>query len=243
MTALESALRTYQELADRYDRQKEPKQRDLFLVLAADAALAVGKGMEAERLRERLLLGSPHNLLKPFDSFVEALQSPDIQLYIADLKRQFPPDLAGRLLEAQREKDSGPDLLFGDLPSNTMEPDLKLYRLLEQQEKPAPPPPPVLRAPATAKSSTPMPAAARAPNPPAAATTQRTSLPPKPIPLAPVKPAARSPYEPLSQAKAATTAEEDAGRDSWIALLLFVLSLAAVLGLAGYTFVKPCLGP
>jgi hypothetical protein len=242
MTALESALRTYQELADRYDRQLEPKQRDLFLVLAADAALAVGKGDEAERLRGRLLQGSPHNLLKPFDSFVEALQSPDIQLYIADLKRQFPPDLAGRLLEAQREKDRGPDLLFGDLPSNTMEPDLKLYRMLEQQEKPAPSPPPVVRPAAASKSTTPLPAAARSnPSPPPAPRTPERS---KPIPLAPVKASTRSPYEPLpAPPKPEATAEDDASGDSWIALLLFVLSLAAVLGLAGYTLIKPIIVP
>src|SRR5262249_36287261 len=102
---LETTLRIYQELADRYDRQREAKQRDLFLVLAADAAHAMGREEEAERLRARLLRASPHNLLRPFSSFAEALSSPDIQLYIADLKRQFPAELAERLLQAQRDQD------------------------------------------------------------------------------------------------------------------------------------------
>jgi hypothetical protein len=242
MTTLESALKTYRELADRYDQQKEPKQRDLFLVLAADAALAVGKQDEAERLRGRLLRGSPHNQFKPYDSFVDALQSPDIQLYVADLKRQFPPDLASRLLEAQKEKDGGPDLLFADLPSASLEPDLKLYRMLEQQEKPVPPPPPVPR-PSASKTTTPIPAASARPSSPPPAPALRPSAPPKPIPLAPVKAVARSPYEPLpAKPKTDAPADDDAAGDSWIALLLFVLSLVAVVAAAGYTFLKPFLG-
>src|SRR4051794_4519800 len=96
----EGTLRVYEELAERYGQIKEPKHRDMFLALAADAALGQGKTSEAERLRKRLLEVSPHHLLTPYGSFAEALLSPDVQLYLADLKRQFPPDLAQRLLRA-----------------------------------------------------------------------------------------------------------------------------------------------
>lgn len=88
----------YEELAQRHERQQEARQRDIFLVLAADAALAAGNGAEAERLRKRLLQLSPHSLLRPYVSFAEALKSSDIQDYVADLRRLFPPSQAEKLV-------------------------------------------------------------------------------------------------------------------------------------------------
>lgn len=112
----ESHQRIYEELADQYDRKGEPRQRDLFLALAADAALAGGRPDEAERLRARLLQFSPHNLLRPFASFAEALASPDIKDYLGDLRRQYPPDQAVRLLTSQT----------GETPANSDRPVFKL---------------------------------------------------------------------------------------------------------------------
>ena len=89
---------TYEELAGVCDRQQESRQRDIFLVLAADAAFRAGCRDEAERLRLRLLALSPHSLFRPFDSFADALQSSDIEDYLADLRRQFPPEQAVKLL-------------------------------------------------------------------------------------------------------------------------------------------------
>lgn len=94
----EAQQRLYEELADINDRKREAKQRDIFLILAADAAFADGRPEDAERLRIRLLQFSPHNLLRPFPSFTEALRSPDIHDYVADLRRQYPPDQAEKLL-------------------------------------------------------------------------------------------------------------------------------------------------
>jgi len=96
--------RVYEELADGYHRQGDARQRDVFLTLAADAALACGHVDEADRLRLRLLQFSPHNLLKPYGSFAEALRSRDIQDYLADLRRQYPPEKAVALLGDQAGK-------------------------------------------------------------------------------------------------------------------------------------------
>ena len=41
----------YEEFADKYDRQGDARQRDLFLVLAADAAYTASSADQADRLR------------------------------------------------------------------------------------------------------------------------------------------------------------------------------------------------
>lgn len=98
MMSVENAIITYQDLADREDRQGSPQLRDRFLLLAADAALSGGETSVAEGLRERLLEANPHHMIKPYPSFEEALQAPDFSSYIADLRSQYPPEEAARLL-------------------------------------------------------------------------------------------------------------------------------------------------
>ena len=95
----------YEELAQRHERQREARQRDIFLVLAADAALAAGRGDEAERLRKRLLQLSPHSMLRPYASFEEAMQSSDIQDYVGDLRKLFPPSQTAKLLHGGNGKN------------------------------------------------------------------------------------------------------------------------------------------
>jgi hypothetical protein len=73
--------------------------RDRFLVLAADALFAAGNKDEAERLRARLLAGNPHHLLRPYDSLAQALAAADVRNYIDGLKRHYPREKAGQLLE------------------------------------------------------------------------------------------------------------------------------------------------
>src|SRR5262245_20075881 len=99
--------RTYTDLADLYDRQGQLRQRDWFLVLAADTAQAAGQPAEADRLLGRLLGLNPHHFLKPFRSFAEALQSPDVLGYVANLRRNYPPERAADLLHAEERKSSG----------------------------------------------------------------------------------------------------------------------------------------
>src|SRR5439155_19591160 len=102
MQQIEQHQTLYEDLADHYDRKGEARQRDVFLTLAADAAHQAGRGDQAERLRGRLMQVSPHNLLRPYPSFADALHSQDIQDYIADLRRQYPPDQALTLMRTLR---------------------------------------------------------------------------------------------------------------------------------------------
>src|SRR5438105_1343646 len=124
----EQTRQVYERLAEWYDREGQPKLRDWFLVLAADAAQTAGHAAEAERLRNRLLQRNPHHLLKPFASFAEALRSPDVQGYVADLRRTYPPAAAEQLLRSQQAK-GGPTPAVADLLTPPPEePELKVYR-------------------------------------------------------------------------------------------------------------------
>jgi hypothetical protein len=121
----------YEELARRCEEQHEARRRDIFLVLAADAAFAAGRADDAERLRMRLLQLSPHSLLCPYASFADALQARDIQDYIADLRRLHPPEQAEQLLRDA----SGKKAKEGDTA-----PPVPIYRFQDAPPRPAPPP-------------------------------------------------------------------------------------------------------
>jgi hypothetical protein len=107
----------YEELAQRYEREQEPRQRDNLLVLAADSALTAGRGEDAERLRQRLLQLNPHHLLRPFSSFAEAMETSDIQDFVTDLRRQYPPEYAQRLL-GKASENNGPSVSRPAPPMN-----------------------------------------------------------------------------------------------------------------------------
>jgi hypothetical protein len=208
----------YEELASWYDRQGQAKLRDWFLVLAADAALAQGRADQAERLRQRLLHVNPHHLLRPFGSFAEALRSPDVQGYIADLRRNYPPETADQLLQSTCRQ-------VGEQQAATPaeEPELKVYR--ETPTEPAPIPRarttksrPEVSLPASAVPATP---------------AQRM-----PTPVAWTRPSA--PVARAQPPKAAVIDEEEPGvLGYWVATLLFVLMLLLGIGLAAYAFVGP----
>lgn len=100
-----TAAQTYEQLAERFEREQEPRQRDDFLVLAADAAHHDSRLDEAERLRRRLLEFNPHHMLRPFASFADALETPDVRDFVAALQRQYPLDYARSLLPGNA--DSG----------------------------------------------------------------------------------------------------------------------------------------
>ena len=102
-------LSVYRELADSYDRLGQASMRDRFLILAADAALEAGQDAEAECLRQRLLQGSRHHMLRPYSSFAEAVRAADVQTYLRDLKVNYPPEVAQQLLESlQNAPGTGP---------------------------------------------------------------------------------------------------------------------------------------
>ena len=98
MAAAPPSFELYRELADAYERLGQATMRDRFLMLAADAALQAGQANEAERLRQRLLSGSRHHMLKPYSSFAEAANAPDVQTYLRDLRLNYPPEVARQML-------------------------------------------------------------------------------------------------------------------------------------------------
>jgi hypothetical protein len=245
MASAEQVRQVYEDLAYHYDRQGQAKQRDWFLVLAADSALFAGRPDEAERLRGRLLHANPHHLLRPFDSFADALKSPDIQGYVADLRRIYPPDAAAQLLQEQRQLAAATapaDRTFrpvskasttalAGLARSQEEPEVQVFRLetLADEPRTAPPPRP-------------------APVPPVAPPKPLTASPavglprerPSPRPLASRLPTpAAIPWTVPPPTDA--TPEETDPMSAWVALTLFVILLVSGLGLAGYVLVRPLL--
>src|SRR3981081_4663597 len=98
MDPRENLLRIYKELADWYEKRRQPPMRDRFLVLAADAALLANRPDEAENLRLRLLRLNPHHMLKPYASLAQALKAPDVVTYIKDLRVNYPANVAEDLV-------------------------------------------------------------------------------------------------------------------------------------------------
>jgi hypothetical protein len=92
------SLSVYRELADHYDRLGQMAMRDRFLILAADAALQAGQPALAEQLRQRLLQGSRHHMLRSYASFAEASAAPDVQTYLRDLRVNYPMEVAREML-------------------------------------------------------------------------------------------------------------------------------------------------
>jgi hypothetical protein len=223
MATPDNLVLIYKELADSHERQGQPQVRDRFLVLAADAALTAGRRVEADLLLARLLRSNPHHMLRPYSSFTEAMASPDIQKYVGELRRTYPPAKAAQEFDALRAARGGPptardpralpptapvvdiDQEF-PLAGDKREP-LKVYRVQDESEAPAQP---------------------RAPRPP---TARPPAAPPRPL-AADV--ATRRPPPAAADA-------DDAIRGSWLSVLLFLVVSAAGLALAGWTILRPFL--
>jgi hypothetical protein len=247
MPSVDQTIHIYEELAEMYERQGQAKLRDWFLVLAADAALSAGRPNEAERFRGRLLQINPHHLLKPFPSMGDALKSPDVQGYIVELRRAYPPQAAEQLLESQKSAGAGaparapapkPQPAEKRVPAAPApapveeEQPLKVFRVQNMPEEPQP-----ARQPAKPLSSwepsVPAPRAAAPakmvpPSPPAApAQRQRQTFPANPPPSVPLP--TRRPDDLDSQ------------QGRWVSSFLFGLMLLFALLLAGYSFARPFL--
>jgi hypothetical protein len=242
MSTQVNSLAVYRELADHYERQKQPAMRDRFLVLAADAAWKAGQHDEAERLRQRLLQANPHHLLKPYSSFAQALEAPDVQTYVRDLRTNYPPELAEGLLRNVRPavappaKDKPPAAVpvtapLMDLANEatlplgaTVDQPLKVYQVKDEPEAPARP---------TAGAARP---------------AGRKDIPPKsgPYPARPATPVPGAPrplpaallYAPLPPAP-----EAGAQAGAWLGSALGGVVLLTGLALAAYTLGRPFLPP
>jgi hypothetical protein len=239
MPNTERPLRVYEDLANWYDRIGQAKLRDWFLVLAADEAYTRGHPADAERLRGRLLKTNPHHLLKPFASFKEALQSPDVQGYIADLRRTYPPEAAANLLITQRQAaadreargQGGAAQPAGNSQPVSEEADGFGFQPDLGVAKPGP------------GTSAPRPAGAPRPPQPQKAPPARGHAQPRPAQPGPVPiPLARTPAVPPRRSPISEPLE-DGATGAWVSKGLFVLLLLGSLALAAYTFVGPFLPP
>jgi hypothetical protein len=231
MATSDNLVVIYKELADAQERQGQPQLRDRFLVLAADAANTSGRPAEADLLLARLLRANPHHMMRPFASFREAMVSPDIQNYVAELRRTHPPDQAEAAFDALRAsrpvhppvrptRAIPPTLPTVDLDNDEPEP-LKVYRVQEEAEPRRPSPPP----------RTPPLAATR----PAVAPSRLPPRPPRPVlPVPDVET-----YQPDLPPPPIDSDEPAHG--SWLSAILFALILAAALALAGWTILTPFL--
>jgi hypothetical protein len=256
MPFLRNALELYQQLAEWYEQRGQAQMRDRFLVLAADAALSAGNDDMAERLRIRLLQQNPHHLLKPYASFAESMKAPDVQSYVADLRRSYSPEAAEHLLESLRSQagETGPTAAPAPRPAIVTTPPppeapkespevLQFYRIHEDLEPAKPDPLAARQVPVT--RPLPKPAA----SPPAPPPPRKPAVNPPPAPPIPTKKPLRRPAaspfanEPLPPgfSRQPTREEQDLATGYWVSTLLFVLVLLAGLGLAVYTFGRPFL--
>lgn len=235
MAAVDKSVRTFQELATRYDQIGEAQVRDRYLVLAAEAALTAGRLDEAEAIRGRLLQLNPHHLLKPYTSLGQAMQSPDVKSYVEGLRRTYPREQAEQMLESIRA---------GGTPSEKADPVSPTFPPFKASgaSKPEPTPPKtkdIAAKPVAAKIDTP-PEAPRMPPalPPAPPPTPQEPVVEAPIPFAAdfVPPA---PTPAPSSARAETPCSK--GETNLLVTGLFLLVLAVAISLAAYTLLKPFL--
>jgi hypothetical protein len=184
----------YQDLAEGYADRGQPQFRDRFLVLAAAAALDSGDADTAERYRLRLLAVNPHHLLKPYGTFAQAMGIPDVQSYIADLRKDYPPSVARGLLNSLRDlKEStgqaipvtAPLLDLGGGPDLLMDDEAEPVKILSLRNDPPSGVPPTLP-----PNKFPSPPAAGFPRGPIPPTLYDAALPPA-VPSAPRQRSAR----------------------------------------------------
>jgi hypothetical protein len=260
MPTQDDPVQVYKELADCYDRRREPPMRDRFLVLAADAALRAGRADEADRLRLRLLKLNPHHMLKPYASFTQAMQAPDVQTYVRDLRLNYPPEVATVLLNSLRTAADdqtiqalpgpAPGAHAGDADATVaLDEPPETFKVFPEQREPDVAETAALpaefaelarrAAAGQPQPKTPVPAA-RAPAPPKSNPRQPVAPPlakkkpavtPRPQPIPTVLPAADQPAE----------EPEATSFGGWFAAGLFVLVVVAGILLGGYILARPFL--
>ncbi len=137
-------VKLYQQLAEESQRTGRTEDRERFWLLAADAALQAGKPEEAERLRRTVLSHNANHFLRPYNSFAEAIKTPDILKYIQDLRKHYPPAQAERLLEslrAQAAAKAASEQNVNKAALATLQPNQALPVARRPQPAAVPPPP------------------------------------------------------------------------------------------------------
>jgi hypothetical protein len=158
-----------------------------------------------------------------------------VQSYVADLRRNYPPETAEQLLQATLKK-SGSGLKATGLSQHheaaEAERELKVYRAREVPDDPIPLAQPV----PTAELHHPAPPAHPPPAPPAS--------PRMPKPIAWTRPPAAIPLRPVPPASKVDEALDDdeegpTGFGYWTSSVLFVVTLLLGLALLAYSLARP----
>lgn len=243
------------ELADLFEQRGEPKMRDRFLILAADAAQAAGRAQEADRLLQRLLQGSPHHLLKAYRSFEEALRADVVRPYLSDLRQNYPPEIVASLLQSMRGNSSS-TVRAAPLPAAVPPPSRP--EPTDDQTAILYPPPAAIstsRNGNDGNDTVSLPSRSEPSSRPAARSERATPRPAVPAPAATVpvasptprsKPPAPPPAAPVSLASAPEKPEEQKAPDppgSWLSALLFGVVFVLGLAAAVYALARPFLPP
>ena len=233
------------ELADIYELRDEPKMRDRFFILAAAAAFAAGQTQEAECLLLRLLQLSPHHMLKGYRTFAEAVRAEPVRVYLADLKQNYPHDVAQNLLESLRGRTVPVETMKATLPPTTvpqkpepppeLDPDRTAILPPQRLATPARPSDSANRPPKSADPPTERLAIPR----PAAPGTRPPSFPPCVIPGPAAVSVPRTKHRPLAPPRRRRNLEPNGG--GWLAMFLFIVVFLAGLALLGYALVRPFL--
>lgn len=220
MPSPEQSVRIYRELAECHERQGEAQLRDRFLVLAADAARAAGRDDEAERLRATLLRHNPHHLLKPFGSFAEGLKSPDVQNYVAALRRSHPPEAAEQQLATLRP-GAGP--AASDAAGEAAPAVPEVYRIRDEAAEHRADAHDVTRTRVSPRIPAMRPAPAR------------------PAPLPEIYSFHPEPVAPGAASAPAEGESRESPPGAWVSTLLFLVLLGGGIALAVYTLGRPFL--
>ncbi len=229
MAADKRLAHLYEHLANREEAQGVAQTRDRYLILAADAALSAGDEREAERLRGRLLEHNPSHMLRPYASLSEAMQSADVENYIADLRGTYPPEEAERELARDGdaptfeteapEKESTPLRLADSEPAEAPE-IYPFHRAASPEQTAADPAPPPVEAPLVP--------------------VKKGSKKKRPAPVGAMPDV--YPYPEATGVTRSVTMEEAepaSGVNLWMSNFLFGLLLLAAVGLLSYMLARP----
>ena len=240
MATSQDPVVVYCQLAEAHHRLNHPQERDRFMVLAADAALATGRPEQAEDLRRALLHRNPNHLLRPYRSLSDAMQSHDLRAYVIQLRRNYPVEKAQTLLEQ-----------LGDVPAETGGEDDEFVIPLDVDRPTAvtglgqsSSSSVAASSPVHEEESVDKEPAASAPvsKSPSWRSSAVSEPPPLPMPGSddPSPGVFRLPPAPRgSRSSAGKDEDEETGPESWVGTFLFLLVLAAAVAILIFTFVIP----
>jgi len=237
MFTSDDVLRVYRDLADYHERQGLHELRDRFLLLAAAAAHSAGHAAEAERLRQRLLAVRTNHLLAPFPSMAQAMNAPEVQTHVEELRLEYPLRAAEDLLASLRAGPTAshprPDRALPPtapvIDLGSLADTLKVYPGQEERDAPTLP---AWQEPPRRKASFPSERPVKIL--PTAASARPATVPVRSLP-------GRKPMLPPRHQTVPQPEDIEGAGGRWVCFVLFGVVLAAGLYLAGVTLLRPFL--